>query len=181
MPRTPKQFIEEAVSKGHPRNLIARVPEKARVAIDALLNKPMHERFRQRAKFFSRWLKRSLELKKQEAQLHASMPPHLQRVLKDKKLLLWNEILVDLEYPDASALICFLALGSVDDAATGNLNDSQDNWFGADNLDFSFVDDLMQRDNAPDDVFTEIEEAGAHSGLDRYAKTIFSPTAPALF
>ena len=56
------------------------------------------------AQFFRKWLKRSLELKSQEEDLHAQMPLHLRRVLKGKKLLLWKEILVDLQYKDAGVI-----------------------------------------------------------------------------
>eukprot|EP00435_Cladocopium_sp_Y103_P035915 s3494_g9.t1 len=51
-----------------------------------------------------RMKRRSLELKEQEAKLHASLPAHLQRVLEGKKLLLWKEILLDLQYPDAGVI-----------------------------------------------------------------------------
>eukprot|EP00435_Cladocopium_sp_Y103_P049576 s2642_g15.t1 len=101
MPKTPEQFMEDAVDKGHPRSLIARVPETAKTAIHELLHEPIHVRFKKRAAFFAKWLKRSLELKENEAKLHASLPAHLQRVLEGKKLLLWKEILLDLQYPDA--------------------------------------------------------------------------------
>eukprot|EP00435_Cladocopium_sp_Y103_P072300 s179_g39.t2 len=60
--------------------------------------------------FCAKFLRRSLELKEQEAKLHESLPAHLQQVLKGKKLLLWKEILVDLQYPDA---------GVIDDAIKG--------------------------------------------------------------
>eukprot|EP00435_Cladocopium_sp_Y103_P071464 s958_g37.t1 len=110
IPKTPEQFIDDAVAKGHPRSLIARVLEIAKNAIHDLLHEPLHVRFKKRAAFFAKWLRRSLELKEQEAKLHASLPAHLQRVLEGKKLLLWKEILLDLQYPDA---------GVIDDAIKG--------------------------------------------------------------
>ena len=79
VPKTPENF---AVLKGHPRNLLARVPDAARNAIEALLHQPVHVRFKQRAQFFAKWLKRSLELKEDEAKLHSTFPAHLQRVLQ---------------------------------------------------------------------------------------------------
>eukprot|EP00435_Cladocopium_sp_Y103_P062039 s153_g23.t1 len=96
--------MEDAVSKGHPRSLIARVPDTAKQAIHDLLHEPLHVRFKKRAAFFAKWLRRSLELKEQESKLHASLPTHLQRVLEGKKLSLWREILVDLKYPDAEVV-----------------------------------------------------------------------------
>ena len=104
IPRAPEDFLREAVSKGHPRNLIARIPEAVRDAIENLLHQPLHKRLDRRAQFFRKWLKRSLELKSQEEDLHAQMPLHFRRVLKGKKLLLWREILVDLQYKDVGVI-----------------------------------------------------------------------------
>lgn len=44
-----------------------------------------------------------MELKEAESQLHASLPQHLQ-VMKNKRLLLWKEILNELRYPDVSII-----------------------------------------------------------------------------
>ena len=52
IPRAPEDFLREAMSKGHPRNLIARIPEAVRGAIDNLLHHPLHVRLDRRAQFF---------------------------------------------------------------------------------------------------------------------------------
>jgi len=44
IPRAPEDFLREAVSKGHPRNLIARVPEAVQEAVENLLHQPLHLR-----------------------------------------------------------------------------------------------------------------------------------------
>ena len=54
-----------------------------------------------RANFLKKWMKRAVQLRAEEQQLHAGLPAHLQPLLKDKKLLLWKEILQDLQYPDS--------------------------------------------------------------------------------
>lgn len=76
-----ESFWEDAVRKGHPRNLLARVPECAKGAIEDLLDQPMHLRFKR----LPSELKRSLELKEEEATLHSQLPKHLERVLHGKK------------------------------------------------------------------------------------------------
>ena len=53
-----------------------------------------------RTVFFKKWLKRAFELRGEEAVLHESLPPHLQALLKGKRLLLWKELLVEFGYPD---------------------------------------------------------------------------------
>ena len=104
IPRAPEDFLRAAVSKGHPRNLIARVPEAVQEAIENLLHQPLRVRLKKRTQFFKKWLKRSLELRSQEEELREQMPPHLRRVLKGKRRLLWEEILVDLKYNDAGII-----------------------------------------------------------------------------
>ena len=79
VPKTPENFMVDAVLKRHPRNLLSRVPDAAKNAIEALLHQSVHDvRFKQRANFFAKWLRRSLELKDEDAKLHSSLPAHLQ-------------------------------------------------------------------------------------------------------
>ena len=47
-----------------------------------------------------KYLKRAAALKHDEANLHAKLPVHLQRILRGKKLLLFKEMLSDLNYAD---------------------------------------------------------------------------------
>ena len=49
-----------------------------------------------------KWSKRAKELEVDERRLHADLPPHLQHILKGKRLLLLKEVLEDLQYPDQS-------------------------------------------------------------------------------
>ena len=49
-------------------------------------------------------MKRAVELRSKERELHMQLPTHLQPLLKEKKLLLWKEILLDPEYPDAKVV-----------------------------------------------------------------------------
>ena len=49
-----------------------------------------------------RWLKRSMELKNSEAKLHDDLPQHLKCILKGKRLLLFKEMLTDLQYNDTA-------------------------------------------------------------------------------
>ena len=46
-------------------------------------------------------MKRAVQVRSEERQLHACLPSHLQPLLEDKQLLIWKEILVDLQYPDS--------------------------------------------------------------------------------
>ena len=46
------------------------------------------------------WTNRCKELEQDEKQLHQSLEPHLQQVLQGKRLLVFQEMLNDLGYPD---------------------------------------------------------------------------------
>ena len=104
IPREPADFIKEAVAKGHPRDIVAKVPPAVRVLLDEFVCNNFERRCTKRAAFMKRWLKRSLELKADEDKLHAKLPPHLRHILKGKRLLLFKEILLDLNYKDAAVV-----------------------------------------------------------------------------
>eukprot|EP00435_Cladocopium_sp_Y103_P062782 s463_g24.t1 len=104
IPREPADFLREAIEKGHPRDIIAQAPELVKPALESLLKGGMAERFQMRANFMKKWLRRSLELRGAEQQLHDGMPTQLKNILAGKRLLLWKEILQDLNYPDVAVV-----------------------------------------------------------------------------
>ena len=104
VPKEPKDFLVDAVKVGHPRDMIARAGELETNFLNGFVEKPLLTRFDKRALAFKRWLKRSLELKEDEERLHASFPPHLKSLLSGKRLLLWKEILHELNYSDCSVV-----------------------------------------------------------------------------
>ena len=104
VPKEPKDFLADAFKVGHPRDMIARAGELERNLLDNFVEQPLSTRFQKRAMAFKRWLKRSLELKEEEERLHATFPPHLKSLLSGKRLLLWKEILLELNYSDCSVV-----------------------------------------------------------------------------
>ena len=103
VPREPPQFIAAAVALGHPRFLLARVSNDSLAAVNCLLGDAADLSLR-RTRFLKRLLQRANELRDQEAELHESLPGHLKKVLKGKRILLWKEVLVQLGYPDAKVM-----------------------------------------------------------------------------
>ena len=92
--------MKEATEAGHPRHALARVSDLMKSTLqEVFLGDPFKIRSK-RASFLKRWMKRAVELRADERKLHDNLPDHLQRLLANKKLLLWKQILVDLEYPD---------------------------------------------------------------------------------
>ena len=110
IPREPEDFINEALAKGHPRDIVAKVPSSVKALLKDMVHGKPEKRFAKRAAFMKKWLKRSLELRADETELHKQMPPHLRQILKGKRLLLLKEILIELEYQD---------VGVVDDIISG--------------------------------------------------------------
>jgi hypothetical protein len=104
IPREPEAFISDAVKAGHPKHALARVSDEMKNVLEEVFLGDAFEVRSKRARFLKRWMKRAIELRSQEKELHLKLPPHLQPLLKEKKLLLWKEILLDLGYPDAKVV-----------------------------------------------------------------------------
>ena len=73
-----------AINKGHPRDIVAKVPDAIKHLLDEFAHGQVNRRFAKRASFMKRWLKRSLELKTAEEKLHDNLPGHLKSILKGK-------------------------------------------------------------------------------------------------
>ena len=102
IPREPADFIKDAINKGHPRDIVAKVPDAIKHLLDEFAHGQVNRRFAKRASFMKRWLKRSLELKTAEEKLHDNLPGHLKSILKGKRLLLLKEMLTELQYTDVA-------------------------------------------------------------------------------
>jgi len=50
--------------------------------------------------FFNKWLQRAQDLAEDERKLQASLSDHVRHVLKGKRLLLFRDLLLELDYPD---------------------------------------------------------------------------------
>ena len=93
--------MKAATEAGHPKHALARVSDLLSSTLrEVFLGDPFKVRAR-RAAFLKKWMKRALELRTEEKELHAKLPEHLQHLLTGKKLRLWKEILDDLGYPDS--------------------------------------------------------------------------------
>ena len=58
------------------------------------------------------WRSRALALADREAALHAAMDPDVGHIMRDKKLLLFKEMLADVGFPSTDALIEHLGRAS---------------------------------------------------------------------
>ena len=100
IPREPWDFLERAVSVGHPRSLAIHLnPAVVQMLQENFSDEP-HLIVKTRAQFLRKWTKRCQELAGEETKLHQRLAPHLREVLDGKRLLLLKEMLLDLGYPD---------------------------------------------------------------------------------
>ena len=103
IPFGPDEFIYEAVKRGHPRSFSKLVPDILYKAIDKNFasGSSSGDLANTRARWFSRWMERAKALAGDEETLKAGLPKHVKHILAPKRLLLWKEILAELNYPDA--------------------------------------------------------------------------------
>ena len=111
LPWTGSEFVGKAVERGHPRSFKALLPPVLDEALSCNSDMSCAEISALRAKWFSKWVTRSSQLKEKELVLKESMPSHLRRILEPKRLLLLAEILKEEGYPDKD-VFSELALGT---------------------------------------------------------------------
>ena len=99
-PRKPLDFVQEAVQKGHPRAFSIHLPEAVQQVLRENLHGNAFDLAKKRIQYLWKWSSRATELKQAEAEHKARMPPHLAELLRNKRLLLLQEMLEDLDYPD---------------------------------------------------------------------------------
>ena len=94
------EFFKETLEKGHPRCRSAFLPEPLRRAIDFSIEATDAEIVESRAAWFKKWVARARALQEDEADMKSKMDPEIKRVVETKRILLFKEILHDLDYPD---------------------------------------------------------------------------------
>lgn len=100
LPRTPQDFLEQALRVGRPRFL----PYTASDGVHQLVSENIFSEAScladKRNSFFRTWLARAQDLADDEKRLHASLSPHVRQVLQGKRILVFRDMLEDLEFPD---------------------------------------------------------------------------------
>ena len=100
VPREPWDFVERAVAVGHPRSLSIHLSSNVMDMLKQNFSEEPYKLVKQRAKFLQKWTERCKQLESKELELHATLDDHLRSVLKGKRLLIFKEILEELQYPD---------------------------------------------------------------------------------
>ena len=110
IPGDQDSFLDRAIKAGHPRGLEVFTSQAMDSVVKANFLEPPHVLAKKRTDFFRRWTARARALHGEENQLRSAMPEHVKKILGQKRLVLFGEILNDLGYPD-KALISDMAEG----------------------------------------------------------------------
>lgn len=100
IPWTEDDFIRQMVKFGHPAVLMAGLPEVLQDTIEFYKSMEVHDIVQYRAKCLGHWLRRLVDLKADEKRLKEPMDAEVVMVVRQKKLLLWEEMLRAVDYPD---------------------------------------------------------------------------------
>ena len=99
--RDPTEFIQAARLAGHPYSPGLGVSDDFKQALARNLSRSPLELNLHRAKAIKRIKELGETLEADEAALHAKLPKHLQQLLSDKKLLLFQRLMVESGFKDA--------------------------------------------------------------------------------
>ena len=118
---TPWEYLEKAKKLLHPIDGELAVSDWTRRAIFEVLTTAPSALASHRAKFMKHVLQLRLNLEKEEVKLHATMEPHIQRVMRGKRILLFQALLQEYGYDDLGVideLVQRLRLQDIDYVAT---------------------------------------------------------------
>ena len=110
IPREPLDFLERAVACGHPRGMAVHLSEQVREVLRENLSLSPADLALKRCKELAKWTMRAAALKEEELVFKQGMQEHLRVLMSKKRLLLFQEILQAVQYPD-SELVADIAAG----------------------------------------------------------------------
>ena len=83
---------------------VLALPSVLAETIEKHAQKKAHEIARERAEFFLHWNARAADLRKEEEALRSKMNPEVERAVRGKKILLFEEMLKYYGYPDVEVV-----------------------------------------------------------------------------
>lgn len=102
--RTPAEFVDEALQLQHPFDGQAMVSDHAKRAIFLNLTKGRAGMAEIRKEFFDHYTQMAENLQSDESAIHSSLDPQHERILKDKRLLLFKQMCQDAMVEDDGLL-----------------------------------------------------------------------------
>ena len=104
IPAEPLDFLKKAVSAGHPRGIEVHVDELIQNVVTENFHDCPYKLAKKRIEFFKRWQVCAKDIDQQGDAFIRRAPEHAQRILRGKRLQLWDEILSDLGYVDGNLI-----------------------------------------------------------------------------
>ena len=99
-----EQFVHRAVDAGHPSKIGLAVPKDLQLALEKHMSWSEQTLVQYRMDWCRKWLKRARHLDRSERLDAELRPQHVRDATANKKLLLTEEILKDMQYEDLSVL-----------------------------------------------------------------------------
>ena len=100
----PMTFVQKALQTTHPHDLRLAVPEVLKDSMYKQSQMNHLELARCRLSFLLKWNKRAKQLSQEESLLKSNMDPLVAAAVGDKRILLFGEMLRELEYPDMNVV-----------------------------------------------------------------------------
>ena len=97
---THAEFVHLASALSHPMDTVSAVSDCFKRAMFKMLTTPPTDLAAERSSFIKHVLDLRAKLEPREKQLHQSMPVHMRRVMRGKKILLLRELLSEYGYDD---------------------------------------------------------------------------------
>ena len=94
------EFLEKASGLGHPKHFLNAIPKELGRAISHITSTSMISLARDRTQTARQWMIRALQLKEEEETYKKKLPDHCSKVLKTKKLLVFDEMIKSSGYAD---------------------------------------------------------------------------------
>ena len=100
IPRDPMDFLCRAVEAGHPRSVAEHLPPALQEVVQWNRDAETFDIYKHRIDFVKKWTERAKSLTGADLKALKQAPVHLQSLLSNKRLALWQEMLDFYEYPD---------------------------------------------------------------------------------
>ena len=98
-----RRIIKEAALRGHPNSLSLAIPPELKSAIWSLATSPPDQVAQLRAAFFKKWMNKASELHEQELGLKESMDPELKKIVQNKKIIIFEQMINEYQIADKEA------------------------------------------------------------------------------
>ena len=109
----PEEFVSRAVAKEHPKSVVRTIPKELSDAIEKSVGMSPLDLSKERTAVSRRWFLRAVELRDEEMALKKSMPDHCSKVLHQKRLLVFEEMLKSRGYKDVMLAKGFDLIGDL--------------------------------------------------------------------